>query len=173
MTNERYFDVTYLDGSVAKVKPLARAKWADLMELQRSLLEEFARVAYCPGDLLIPTNKKVWSLLAQMAILLPTISTVPLDLEQLDDDELLATFITETTDRDAEGALMPLEEGKGHLPSRIARLHGFSFFRYDGQGLLQRAGSDFLEKIQAETQKRIVAQEKKGKEKTETPMPPP
>ena len=177
MIEQRYFDVTYLDGAVAKVKPLPRAKWADLMELQRSLLEEFARVSYCPGDLIFPENKKVWSLLAQAVTLLPTISTEPLDLDQMDDEEILATFFTETSTRDADGALMPTDPTSGHSPSRIAKLHGFSFFRYDRQGLLQRASSDFMEKWKAEQQKKMKAEERKElqkvaeKQEAEMPLP--
>lgn len=151
--NERYFDVTYESGAVEKVKPLPRAKWADAMELQQSLLEEFMLASGLPGTLLSLANKKVWSLLDQFCLLLPTISGTPLDLDQMDADEILQTFFTATVNRDEDGAIVPEGENKPHQPSRVARLHGFGFFLFNGQGLWELARAKFLKALNARQEK--------------------
>lgn len=170
MANERYFDVTYESGEVEKVKPLPRAKWADAMELQQSLLEEFLKASLMAGTLLSPTNKKVWGLLEQLTLLLPTISGTPLDLNQMDCDEIMEVFFTTTTNRDEEGAIVPEDKNENHLPSRVARLHGFAFFLFNEQGLMQLARAKFISEIQKK-QKALKA--KIEKPQPEIPMPTP
>jgi len=165
---ERYFDVTYLDGAVVKVKPLPRAKWADMMELQQSLLEQFFLSGLMAGTLLVPSNKKAWSLLQQAVTLLPTISGEPLELDEMDSDEIMQVFFTGTTHQDEDGAIVPESKEESHLPSRIAKLHGFAFFLYDGQGLMDKARESFIQEIKGK--QKVL---KKEIEKKQTPMPTP
>ena len=89
----------------------------------------------------------------------------------MDSDEVMEVFFTTTVNRDQEGAIVPEDKNENHLPSRVARLHGFAFFLFNKQGLFQIARAKFISEIQKK-QKALKAKiEETPKE--ETPMPTP
>jgi hypothetical protein len=123
---------------VVKILPVTRNKYKQLLEVAHILLVEFSKANAYPGEILHPDNENIWLNIEKLAKMLPLAGGGELEVVRLSDRDLLRIFFTRSLDRDEEGRLIP-EEGKNYSTSEIARLNGFSFFRPDGQGMLEKA----------------------------------
>ena len=99
---------------------------------------EFSKANAYPGDILNPRNENVWVNIHKLIELIPLSGGGKLEVDRLSDDDILKIFFTRSIERDADGRIAP-PEGESYASGEIARLNGFSFFRSDNQGLLQRA----------------------------------
>ena len=124
---------------VVKILPIARNKYRELLELCHLILVEFSKSYAYPGDLLNPDNENVWANIEKLCNLIPLAGGGKLDVERMSDDDIIRVFFTRSTYRDENGRLTPKEETESYASSELARLNGFSFFRQDGKGLLQKA----------------------------------
>lgn len=172
----RNFPVKYDNGEEVLVKVAKRSQLADLVELQKALLAEFIFKGGMTGDLLEPGNTKVWGYITKISALLTLEGGGVLDPDRIDDlDELTAIFFTQSTGCDEEvGSILPDKEGDPYLPSKIAKLHGWSFFRADRSGVWQAASNmaqEMFDRLKAEIQSRR-SQEEEEATQTETPPEP-
>lgn len=122
-----------------KLLPIKRQKYSEVIELCHLLLVEFSKSNAYPGDLLNPQNENVWSNISKLVTLIPLAGGGTLDIDRLSDEDVLRVFFTRSLHRDEMGRLTPESEDENYAPGEIARLNGFSFFRADKKGLLQKA----------------------------------
>ena len=159
----RSFTVKYADNEEVVVMAVKRSVMAELLELQKNLLAEFIFKGGMIGDLLEPNNKKIWGYINKICSLLLLAGGGTLDSDRIDDlDELMELFFTQSKGIDDEtGAVLPDKEGDPYLPSKIAKLHGWSFFRADRTGVWQEAS------IQAQKMFDLLKQEIMDRRKQE------
>lgn len=158
---ERNFEITYENGAKVHVKCVPRAKYGDLIILQRELLVQFLYNDGMLGDLLSPLNEATWTTLNGLLAILPTVEVDPINPEQMSFDELLRVFFTTSSKRDEQtGAIIPDQPGTPYLPSEIAKLHGLSFFHMDGvSGLWQKAREQVIQMLRKKEQERVKPNE--------------
>lgn len=158
------------DGSVLHLKPVPFSKLEDLATLQTSLLLQFIELDGKPGDLLRLSNQATWSALDSVCHLLPTVEGDTLDPRNIQEtDDIVALFFTQTLTRTSEGIIYPEKDEEGvpqlYEPSRIAALHGFSFFLgKEAMGLYQIAFNQYKSKM-------LAAQEKASRQEEEVTPP--
>lgn len=123
---------------IVKILPVTRNKYKEILDLSHILLMEFSKANAYPGELLRPDNENIWSNIDKLCQIIPLVGGGRLDVARLSDRDVLKLFFTRSEDRDENGRLVP-KEGENYVTSEIARLNGFSFFRPDGQGMLEKA----------------------------------
>lgn len=126
---ERSFPVTYCDGERVFVKQVPWMETEDLWELLKDVLASLISSGLMPGEVMRPSNRRTWGSLDRIVSMLSLVGGGRLDVKRMDLDELVAVFLTDTPERDDTGAVVPPEKNGTYPPSRIARLHGFDFFK--------------------------------------------
>lgn len=131
---------------VVKILPVTRNKYKQILEISHILLVEFSKANAYPGEILHPDNENIWVNIDKLATMMPLAGGGKLEVARLSDRDILRIFFTRSLDRDNDGRLVP-EEGENYATSEVARLNGFSFFRPDRQGMLEKAFRQAQEEI--------------------------
>ncbi len=129
-----------------KIMPVTRNKYKQILDLSHILLVEFSKANAYPGEILHPDNENIWVNIDKLAEMMPLSGGGKLEISRLSDRDILRIFFTRSLDRDEDGRLVP-QEGENYATSEIARLNGFSFFRPDRQGMLEKAFKQAQEEI--------------------------
>lgn len=172
----RTIEVTYWNGDVVQVRAASIMKTEDVLELQKSLIAQFLYAGAMLGNLLLPSNTRVWEDMKRLGELLPIVGPDGgfLDPTQIQDpDELCRIFFTRTLDRDDEtGAISPADE-EPYKPSDIARLHGLNFYGLEGilYQARQRTGK-MMQEARLQLEQDLKAEAEQEQAQTETPVPP-
>ena len=124
----RTVTVRYGDGETILVKAVPWLQTDDLWDLLKILVTEFADKGLYVGEFLRPKNKTIVSTLKKVCAMLPVVGGGEIELERLDANEVIDLFVVsmEGTTSNEVGQL--IREDGGHLPGKVAHLHGFDFF---------------------------------------------
>lgn len=127
---ERTIAVDYRSGERVLIKQVPWMKTDDLWELLKEILTDLISKNLMPGETLRPSNRRTWGSIERIVEMLPLVGGGKLDVEEMEIDDIITVFFTDTCDRDEDGTLNPPQDSKvGYPPGRIAKLHGFDFFK--------------------------------------------
>jgi len=128
----RYENVHYSDGTVVKIKRVARAKLADFIELLDEVISAFAANNGAIGSIIL--DDKIWQTMGTICSMIPVMSTVEgevLDFDRFSDnyEEICRVFCTSSVDLDTG------ELGDWKAPI-LSKLHMLDYSQPVGKGLV-------------------------------------
>lgn len=126
----QFFEITYNDGSVDKVKRVSRKQLQDLIILQQDLIEAFLKNNASVGSII--ADDAIWSSIEKLSNILPTVGndTPGIKLEKLEDDltQLTKIFFTESVDENGLPISPKNIQDEWYQPSLISKLHQLDYY---------------------------------------------